>query len=289
MPAVIKILRPWQWIKNLLILIPYFLKFKKIDSELLEILLVFFIFSFFVSSTYIFNDLKDINLDKQHAIKKYRPIASGELDVKFARYYGVFLFLGSLAIMFTISQKTSFYFIMYCIITFLYTNYLKYITVFDTFSISSMFLIRIFVGGSIADVKISVFLGTFIFFSSCLLSISKKISILNSDNHSNNNYFFHLLKEQNKKFSFKYMYIVYGVISVFAIVFWLINIYNASGDTVNINFLLLTNIFYIIFLKLVFNASVKGELEDFSRELIGNKSLLIISILIFITFSLGYF
>ena len=289
MTPVIKVLRPWQWLKNLLIFIPYFLKFKKIDTELIEIFFVFLLFSFFVSSTYIFNDLKDINLDRQHPLKKYRPLASGELKIGFGRYYGLFLFFGSLGLIFLLDQSTAFYFILYSFITFLYTKYFKYIALMDTFSISSMFLIRLFVGGSIANVKITLYLGTFIFFTSCLLSISKKISILNSQNQSTESEFFKLIQNQDQKIPLKYLYYIFGIFSIFAISFWLFDLYNTVENTINIYFLLLTNIFYLIFLKLVLNNSIKGELEDFSSELVGNKGLLIISILIIFTFSLGYF
>ncbi len=289
MPSAIKVLRPWQWLKNLLIFIPYFLKFKNIDIDFLNVLIVFFIFSLFVSSTYIFNDLKDINLDRQHALKKYRPIASGELEIKFAKYYGFFLFFGSLGIMFIINQTTAIYFLLYSLITFLYTNYFKYISVVDTFSISSMFLIRIFVGGAIADVAITIYLGSFIFFASCLLSISKKISILNSENQSKNSEFFILIQEQNQKISLKYLYYFFGLMSFISISAWLLNLYNTFENTININFLLLTNLFYLIFLRLVFVTSVEGKLEDFSRELVNNKRILIVTVLLIFTFSLGYF
>ena len=191
--------------------------------------------------------------------------------------------------MFVINQTTAIYFLLYSLITFLYTNYFKYISVVDTFSISSMFLIRVFIGGAIADVAITIYLGSFIFFASCLLSISKKISILNSENQSKNSEFFILIQEQNQKISLKYFYYFFGLMSFISISAWLLNLYNTFENTINIYFLLLTNLFYLIFLRLVFVTSVEGNLEDFSRELVNNKRILFVTVLLIFTFSLGYF
>jgi decaprenyl-phosphate phosphoribosyltransferase len=71
-----KVLRPWQWIKNTLVFIPYILGKNNYGVDVIEVILIFLIFSLFVSSTYIFNDIKDRDLDKLHPNKKHRPIAS---------------------------------------------------------------------------------------------------------------------------------------------------------------------------------------------------------------------
>ena len=59
-----KVLRPWQWTKNLLVFIPFLLGSKDYGEDIFVVFSIFLLFSIFVSSTYIFNDIKDINLDK---------------------------------------------------------------------------------------------------------------------------------------------------------------------------------------------------------------------------------
>ena len=173
-------LRPWQWTKNLLIFVPFLLTSELISREILSVGLVFLCFNLFVSSTYIFNDLKDAELDKLHTEKKNRPIASGRLKISTAKFIGLILFFLSLGFSYLIDQKVSIYFILYALITFSYTQYFKYIFLIDTLSVSFLFLVRIIIGGVTSDIVITPYLASFIFLTSCLLSTSKKISILNT-------------------------------------------------------------------------------------------------------------
>ena len=72
---MIKILRVEQWIKNLVIFLPAIFanKFSLIFDE--NLIIVFLGFSIIASSTYIYNDLKDLEQDKLHPVKKNRPLA----------------------------------------------------------------------------------------------------------------------------------------------------------------------------------------------------------------------
>ena len=117
-----KALRPWQWLKNTLIFIPYILGKEKYGSDVFEVIYVFLIFSLYVSSTYIFNDIKDIDLDKLHPNKKYRPIASGKIDTKNAIIFGLLIFISTLLGSYLINHLTVFYFLIYAFLTFLYTS-----------------------------------------------------------------------------------------------------------------------------------------------------------------------
>ncbi|MDA3008414.1 MAG: UbiA family prenyltransferase, partial [Actinomycetota bacterium] len=91
-----KVLRPWQWLKNTLIFIPYILGKENYGADVIEVIYVFLIFSLFVSSTYIFNDIKDKDLDKLHPYKKHRPIASGKIDTKNAIFFSLLIFISTL-------------------------------------------------------------------------------------------------------------------------------------------------------------------------------------------------
>ena len=123
-------LRPWQWTKNLLIFLPFLLTFELMSPEIFNVVLVFLCFNLFVSSTYIFNDLKDAELDKLHSEKKNRPIASGRLKISTAKFIGLILFFTSLGFSYLVDEKVSTYFIVYALVTFSYTKYFKYISPF---------------------------------------------------------------------------------------------------------------------------------------------------------------
>lgn len=281
-------LRPWQWTKNLLIFVPFLLTFELISPEIFNVFLVFLCFNLFVSSTYIFNDLKDAELDKLHSEKKNRPIASGRLKVSTAKFIGLILFFTSLSFSYLVDEKVSTYFIVYALVTFSYTKYFKYIFLIDTLSISLLFLMRVIIGGVASDVAITPYLGSFIFLTSCLLSTSKKISILKSKMLTTNS-FSSLIHVQDRKYSLLRIYSVFGFLSYSSFTIWLINLINTSSINKNVSHLFISNITYLVFIYLVYRFSVSGELEDFSKELFKNKYLFFVSLILVLTFFIGYF
>lgn len=281
-------LRPWQWTKNLLIFVPFLLTFELISPEIFNVVLVFLCFNLFVSSTYIFNDLKDAELDKLHSEKKNRPIASGRLKISTAKFIGLILFFTSLGFSYLVDEKVLTYFIVYALVTFSYTKYFKYIFLIDTLSISFLFLVRVIIGGVASDVVITPYLGLFIFLTSCLLSTSKKISILKSKMLTTNS-FSSLIYVQDEKYSLLRIYSIFGFLSYSSFTIWLINLINTSGINKDVSYLFISNITYLIFIYLVYRFSVSGELEDFSKELFKNKYLFFVSLILVLTFFIGYF
>ena len=81
MKALIQIIRPSQWTKNIFVFVPLiFSKNLTHKDFLIEVLLGFLFFSLASSLVYVTNDLTDIEKDKLHKIKKNRPIASGKIS-----------------------------------------------------------------------------------------------------------------------------------------------------------------------------------------------------------------
>ena len=93
--SILKMLRPWQWAKNLLIIVPLLLSNNLILEKLLNSIMLFILFSLFVSGNYIMNDLNDVDLDKNHPEKRFRPIASGKVNKTTALIISFFLFFSS--------------------------------------------------------------------------------------------------------------------------------------------------------------------------------------------------
>ena len=87
---IITLLRPEQYVKNLFVFAPLFFSFKFNIINISNSLLAFFLFSLIASSAYIFNDLMDINDDKNHPIKKFRPLANERVSVSTAIILFVF-------------------------------------------------------------------------------------------------------------------------------------------------------------------------------------------------------
>ena len=284
-----KVLRPWQWLKNTLIFIPYILGKENYGADVLEIVYIFLIFSLFVSSTYIFNDIKDKDLDKLHPSKKYRPIAAGKLDTKNAIIFALLIFISTLLSSYLINHITILYFLIYTSLTLLYSYKAKYIFILDTLFVSLMFTVRILIGGSVAEINPTIYLLSSIFFISCILSTSKKISILNTKGIGKDNIFYQMLKKQNQINRFRNLYILFSIFSTGSLIFWFLDLSENSISIIRQSLLLLSILGFIILLNYIYKFSISGDLEDFSSEIFKNKMLLFLSLIIGISFCTGYF
>ncbi|MEL0125345.1 MAG: UbiA family prenyltransferase [Alphaproteobacteria bacterium] len=254
----------------------------------MKIFYIFLLFSLFVSSTYIFNDIRDVKLDKFHPSKKHRPIASGAIDKKSALTLGVSIFTFALMGAYLITPSSYIYFLLYAFATLLYTLKFKYIFLVDTVLISLMFVIRIFIGGLVSGIELTTYLIIFVFFTSCLLSFSKKISIVNTKGNEKNNFFI-ILNKQNQKYGFKNLYLFFSLLSLVSLIFWFVDLSKDGIAVFEKSMLSFAILAFTVFLSFVYKFSKLGKLEDFSSEIIKNKVLFIFSLLIIMSFSLGYF
>ena len=173
----LKTIRLKQWLKNILIFVAVF-GANEINFSNIKILVQVFVgFSLIVSSTYIYNDFKDIEADRQHPEKNKRPIASGKVSKKSGNVLMTILFvLGKLILLFN-NPLLLFFSSLYVLTTILYTTNLKFIKYFDIVSVSLLFILRVFLGAYAVSVPLSLSLIMFVFFTSLGLAAGKKLSI----------------------------------------------------------------------------------------------------------------
>jgi 4-hydroxybenzoate polyprenyltransferase len=177
------LMRPLQWVKNIIIFIP--LIFSKKLFEFDSLVLSFTVFICFIlasSIIYIFNDIWDLKEDKKHPLKKKtRPLANNNLKKKDAYFLGVFLgLLLSVILKFNIS-------ILGIVITFLilnifYSIYLKNIVIIDLITISLSYLVRVLAGSVAINVQLSGWLLICIFCASLFLISFKRIAEIKISN-----------------------------------------------------------------------------------------------------------
>ena len=171
----IQTLRPKQWIKNLAVFAAITFSGNLFDRKLfLDSLLVFFIFCGLSSATYIFNDLMDVEKDKKHPTKRYRPIAAGILDKRVA-WAGIFL------LVFISLQLASYFpptFFLLCLLflflQFLYSTVLRRVVLLDVFFIAAGYVLRVLGGEFATGWHISVWLLLCIISLSLFLAIGKR-------------------------------------------------------------------------------------------------------------------
>ena len=286
--SYLKLFRVWQWSKNLLIIVPIILSDSFNYEKLINSVILFFIFSLFVSGNYILNDLNDINLDKNHPEKMYRPIASGEIS----KYQGLIISL----ILFIISTATAylyykieivFLFLIYLCIALLYTKFLKFINLIDSITISTLFLLRLLIGGFSSDVEITIYLYTFTFFMSMFIVYLKKNSILNKE-ISNQNFFQQKLLKQHKKFSFQKILYLLGILVNICLVIWGESISDNFTTSKYISMIGFAILFLLITFRLIKNSS-EGGLEDFVLGLFNDKVMLVLTSIVSVLFIYFYF
>lgn len=147
MNKYIKLMRPYQWIKNTFCLSGIVFGFHFNEPTLLiKALCVFLSFCLAASSVYVLNDIFDVELDRGHPKKRLRPIASGAISVKNAWVLCIILILIAEIISGLINKELFFIVMFYIIMNLYYSKYGKHIVILDVFIISFGFLLRVFAG-----------------------------------------------------------------------------------------------------------------------------------------------
>ena len=126
MKNYVQLLRIEQWLKNFVIFIPLFAYGEMNINDLLNLILVFVFFSFVVSSTYVLNDILDLESDSNHPIKNKRPLASGKISIKKAKFVLIIFFVIGKIGLFNLNSTVLLYSFIYVFATTSYSFLFKY-------------------------------------------------------------------------------------------------------------------------------------------------------------------
>ena len=174
--AVIKAMRPHQWVKNLFVLAPLVFAEQALEvSHLWRAALAFAIFSALSGCVYILNDLMDVEQDRQHPTKCRRPIASGALPVPMARTALGVVLLVSVGLSFAL-LPTAFAAVVlsYFALNVAYSFALKHVPFIDVGCIATGFLLRL-IGGAVAvEVPMTVWILVTTFLLALTLALGKR-------------------------------------------------------------------------------------------------------------------
>ena len=175
MKSYILLLRPHQYIKNLLIFAPIFFAQKLFNSYLvIQNAIAFVCFCAVASSVYVLNDYRDRESDRQHPVKKNRPLASGAVSPKVAFGIAIVLGISGLAIANWLSQTFFLILLSYLILNILYSLSLKHKALLDIYIIASGFLMRIFSGSEVTQVPASMWIVLITFCLALFLALAKR-------------------------------------------------------------------------------------------------------------------
>ena len=172
---IIKLMRPHQYIKNFFIFLPLFFALKITDVALLTNAFIAFIaFSLTASAIYTLNDYHDIEEDKQHPKKKYRPLASGEISKSQAIIIMTILSVGGFTLMASLSLKATAILAAYVFMNIAYSFYLKHVAILDVMIIAIGFVLRLFIGSAVTDIPLSMWIVIMTFLLALFMALAKR-------------------------------------------------------------------------------------------------------------------
>lgn len=171
--AWLRAVRPHQWLKNTLVLVPLLASFRVAEAlAVADALLAFVAFSLAASSGYLLNDLLDLAADRLHPRKRARPFASGELAVRSGFPMSAALLGGAIVVAASVGVGLVAWVLVYLMMTGVYSGFAKRIAMLDVAVLAGLYTVRVLAGGAAIGVEVSFWLlafSVFVFFSLALV------------------------------------------------------------------------------------------------------------------------
>lgn len=179
--ALWRAMRPTQWTKNLLVAaVPLasgeFLRW----SVLGQTVVAFITFCLAASGTYLINDTVDVESDRRHPVKRFRPIAAGELSERVAVIAAVVLYAAAIGVGFLLNPALGTVVVAYIAVTLSYSLFLKHQPVIELALLSLGFLLRAIAGGAATGIPISSWFLLVAGFGSLFMAAGKRSSELDA-------------------------------------------------------------------------------------------------------------
>ena len=177
--ALIAAMRPRQWLKNVLVFAAPLAAGQLFQTDIFwPSIGAFVMFCLISSATYLINDIKDRESDREHPTKNRRPIAAGEISIPVAISLAVFLATISLIGSFLIAPALAAVVLAYAVFTVAYSLLLKHEPVIELALLSMGFLLRAVAGGAASGLPISQWFLIVAGFGSLFMSAGKRYSEL---------------------------------------------------------------------------------------------------------------
>lgn len=176
---ILRLTRPKQWIKNFFVFIPMFFGGELFDTNSLWLTAITFVaFSLVASSIYCYNDIVDVDADRQHPVKCHRPIASGALSVRMGYMLMIMTFVLGVAVMFLlppeVKSQVMAVVIFYYVLNLSYCSKLKQYAILDVCIVAFGFVLRILAGGFACELALSNWIVIMTFLLTLFMSFAKR-------------------------------------------------------------------------------------------------------------------
>lgn len=178
MQAILKVLRPHQWVKNTFVFLPVFFSHNITNTTLLlNSVIVFFAYCFAASSIYCFNDVIDVAADRRHPVKCHRPVASGQVSEALAYAMMAAMFVAAFAVLALLTVPmwpAAAVILAYWCLNISYCWRLKRYAIIDVCVVAFGFVLRILAGSEATGVVASQWLVMMTFLLTLFLSFAKR-------------------------------------------------------------------------------------------------------------------
>jgi len=173
--SLIVSLRPDQWTKNLIVFAALIFSVQLLDPAALALAsAAFLIFCVLSGCVYLINDVSDREADRQHPLKRLRPIASGALGAGTALIWAICLGAAALAAAYWLQPLFGLVAASYLALFVLYTHWLKHVVILDVMSIAIGFVLRALAGGLVIGVPVSDWLLVCTVLGALFLGLAKR-------------------------------------------------------------------------------------------------------------------
>ena len=173
--ALLGVLRPHQWLKNLLLFVPIIMAHRWSDGAALRMTFIAALaFCCIASAGYVINDLVDVRFDRQHPTKRNRAFASGALSPAMGWAIVPVLLAAAGVLAWSVGTTFVLWCVLYIAMTTLYSLVLKRKVMIDVLTLAGLYMIRILAGGAASRVEVSTWLLGFAMFLFLSLALLKR-------------------------------------------------------------------------------------------------------------------
>ena len=178
--ALFKALRPRQWVKNVVLVAGAVFTLDRGHSpeDWLRVFGGFAVFCILASAIYLYNDIRDVEQDRVHPKKRFRPIAAGQLPIRIAMAASVVLGILGLAGALALGWQFAIVAALYIALTVAYSLWIKHEVILDVMVLASFYVIRAVAGAVVINVQISPWLLVVTTLGALFIGLAKRRSEL---------------------------------------------------------------------------------------------------------------
>lgn len=267
----LKMMRVHHWTKNMLVFLPLIFSEQLFQfDQMLLCVYAFLAFSLLSSAVYIFNDIMDVENDRQHSIKCKRPIASGEVSIKQAWITTVILSVMTIAVTIFALPLNSFcwvFLVIHLVFNVAYSAGLKNHPIIDVVILASGFVIRTLFGSLVTGIVTSNWLYLTVLSMSFYLVFGKRRNEKRQQKEDTRK----VLKLYSYEFLDKFMHLFLGLTITFYSL-WTIGFPTNPGTTSN---LLVWTVPLVVIICMKYSLNLEGNSEGDPVDVILSDKLLL--------------